>query len=152
MGQTFTRSETQKALVDWLGEHDWDMAGTFTFRQNVSEQQARKLFRHFWNRVDRAVYGKAAQRHGKRCERVCFIEGTDTGNIHWHIIAKANERRDYRWLRQIMLMTWEDINFTGTQNEIRRTYDNEGWASYISKRIKTFDADAWDVGTTHITG
>jgi hypothetical protein len=150
MGRKFTRSDAQKALVDWIAGKDWDLACTLTFRENVSEQQARKIFRHFWNRVDKAVYGKAAQRHKKRCNRVCFMEGVGTGNIHWHVIARSTARRDLRWLRQIMLIVWEDLWTTGTHNKIEGTYNNEGWAGYISKGVKNMNADAWDVETTHV--
>lgn len=138
--------------MDWIDEHDWDLAATFTMPANTNKAQAEKTFRHYWNLVDKAVYGRAAKRHSKRVERVCFVEGEKNGNIHWHVIAKSNERRDYRWLRQIMLIAWEDLSNTGRYNEVTRCFNNNGWAGYISKQIRTFDADAWDVVTTHITG
>jgi len=152
MKHTYTHNKTQQAVIDWLDDYDWDIAATFTFRVDVNEAQARKTIKHFWNKVDKAVFGKAAQRHNKRVNRACFIEGLDTGNIHLHAIVKTTERRNYAMLRQIMLMAWESLDGTGTHNRVERTYDSNGWASYISKRIKAFDADALDAETTHITG
>lgn len=131
---------------------DWDLAGTFTFKDNTEAAQARKTFRHFWNLVDKAIYGKAAGRHNKRCERACFIEGSDISNAHYHVILKTPATISQDSYKQILKLIWQDLGNTGKYGIIKNTNSNEGWASYISKGMKWRNVDALDVETTHIIG
>jgi hypothetical protein len=145
-------NSNQQALVYWASKSDWDVAATFTFPAYVTESQARKIFKHFWNKIDKRIYGNAARKHNKRVQRLSFIEGIENGNVHYHVIAKTPDRFDYKMFRQILLLQFEELSGAGSHNEVKRTTDENGWLGYISKGIKTFSADALDVFTSHIAG
>ena len=65
--------ETRKAFIKWLAPRDWDLACTFTFRDGVAEEEAKRTCKHFFNMVDKEIFGNAARKYGKRCLRACFI-------------------------------------------------------------------------------
>lgn len=75
----------------WVNKHEWDIFGTLNFTQHhkPSLQHADKLWRLFWNKIDRAVYGKRVQ-YGDRVERTVFIHlGANSANPHIHFVAKS---------------------------------------------------------------
>lgn len=86
-------NQNRAALVSWITEDDWELAGTFTFKNDVYEAQARRTFRHFWNVIDYKIFKNSAKRHNKHCERACFIEvGAGNENWHYHVATKTPER------------------------------------------------------------
>lgn len=140
------------ALIRWSAEHDWDLAVSLTFRGGVTEDAAKKTGAHFWNKMDKKIFKKSFERHNLRCERLCFLEtGANNTNWHYHIIAKTPDgittEQYARWLR----LLWRDLGNTGIV-KIEATYDDVGWAEYISKKITAFNADAFDVMASHVTG
>ena len=51
---------------------------------------ANKLLRSYWNKVDRVIYGKAAERQNMRVPRWCFAhEGADHENFHVHFVMPS---------------------------------------------------------------
>ena len=51
---------------------------------------ADKLLRSYWNKMDRLMFGKAAERQNMRVPRWCFAhEGGDTENYHIHFALQA---------------------------------------------------------------
>jgi hypothetical protein len=51
----------------------------------IDEAQSKKAFRHFINLLNRAVYGNAVHRHGKRLRVIGVVE--KDGDGRWHIHA-----------------------------------------------------------------
>lgn len=139
--------------AEWIEKQaDWNIAGTFTFPADTSVDTARRTFRHFWNKLDARIYGKASKRFGKKISRVCFIEGVESGNVHFHFIAKSPERMgNVETFKRLMLLYWEDLGNTGIYNRVDTTTNNLGWAYYISKTANT-SAEALDTASTHIAG
>lgn len=81
----------RRELFRYLLDRDWNVFGTLTFLadRKISATHAHKLVRCFWNRLDRVIYGKAAER-GCRVKRWCFTHsGSGSDNYHVHFVALA---------------------------------------------------------------
>ncbi len=81
----------QRELYRYLLDRQWDVFGTLKFQSGsrISFIRAHVQLRHFWNQLDRVVYGKAAER-GCRVNRWCFAHaGSLSDNYHVHFVALA---------------------------------------------------------------
>ena len=86
------RKQERRALVQHLLAQDWNVFGTLKFvnGRTIGREAANKLLRSYWNKVDRIIYGKAAERQNMRLPRWCFAhEGSDQENFHVHFVLKA---------------------------------------------------------------
>ena len=138
--------------IDWLDKHEWDLGITLTFKHDVSEQKADRAIGHMWNRVDRALYGNAAKRYGKRVERVNVFENNYCkNNLHCHIGAKvpANRTIDATGLRDFIAKTWKQVGCAGYINDFQFIYNSKGWTEYITKDITATSTDVLNLRTTH---
>jgi hypothetical protein len=146
--------EARSALADHLAQTDWHTSSTLTFKKEQSLEQAQKVLRHFWNRVDGKLFGKASQRYGQKCERACFAEAGKFGDlVHYHlIIAKPirNNMSDDRF-RQFLHAEWSSLEEAGL-SEFKPITSASGWIDYITKDVSYFGLDTWDVSNTHIVG
>jgi len=83
------RKQERQALVHHLLAQDWNVFGTLKFvnGRTIGRESANKLLRSYWNKVDRIIYGKAAERQNTRVPRWCFAhEGADHENFHVHFV------------------------------------------------------------------
>jgi len=62
---------------NWLYQHEWDIAATMTFANELSQQSADRAIKRFWKRVDWQLYRNAARKYNKRCERINVREGSE---------------------------------------------------------------------------
>ena len=86
------RKRERQALVQHLLAQDWDVFGTLKFvnGRTIGRETADKLLRSYWNKIDRIIYGKAAERQNLRVPRWCFAhEGADHENFHIHFVLKS---------------------------------------------------------------
>ena len=86
------RKQERQALSEHLLAQDWDVFGTLKFLngRTIGRHSANKLLRSYWNKIDRVIYGKAAERQNMRVPRWCFAhEGADSENYHVHFVLKA---------------------------------------------------------------
>ncbi|WP_334068154.1 hypothetical protein [Nereida ignava] len=84
--------QERQALVQHLLAQDWDVFGTLKFvnGRTIGRNTADKLLRSYWNKVDRVIYGKAAERQNTRVARWCFAhEGADHENFHVHFVMPS---------------------------------------------------------------
>ena len=75
------RKQERQALIDHLLAQDWNVFGTLKFvnGRTIGRSSADKLLRSYWNKMDRMMFGKAAERQNMRVPRWCFAhEGSDT--------------------------------------------------------------------------
>jgi hypothetical protein len=139
------------AVKEWLGEHEWDVAITLTFKKPLTEAEAENIIALFWRRIDRSIF-KNAVKHGKRCERACFVEiGGFGGLAHYHMIARSPDRMSTERYCAFLHEYWKHIKEAG-EVKIVATYDNAGWIDYIAKKVTTFATHNIDVRNTHIAG
>ena len=86
------RKQERRALVQHLLAQDWNVFGTLKFvnGRTTGRKTANKLLRSYWNKVDRVIYGKAAERQNMRVPRWCFAhEGADYENFHVHFVMPS---------------------------------------------------------------
>ena len=86
------RKQERQALIEHLLAQDWNVFGTLKFvnGRTIGRETANKLLRSYWNKIDRVMFGKAAERHNIRVPRWCFAhEGSDNENYHVHFVLQA---------------------------------------------------------------
>jgi len=86
------RKQERQALVQHLLTQDWNVFGTLKFvnGRTIGRNSANKLLRSYWNKIDRVIYGKAAERQNMRVPRWCFAhEGADHENFHVHFVMPS---------------------------------------------------------------
>ena len=86
------RKQERQALIEHLLAQDWNVFGTLKFvnGRTIGRNSANKLLRNYWNKMDRMMFGKAAERQNMRVPRWCFAhEGGDTENYHIHFALQA---------------------------------------------------------------
>ena len=62
------RRQERQELVQHLMAQDWDVFGTLKFvnGRTIGRETANTLLRSYWNKIDRVMFGKAADPHAKR--------------------------------------------------------------------------------------
>ena len=86
------RKQERQALSEHLLAQDWDVFGTLKFvnGRTIGRETANKLLRSYLNRIDRVMFGKAAERQNLRVPRWCFAhEGADHENFHIHFVMPS---------------------------------------------------------------
>ena len=86
------RKQERQALIEHLLAQDWNVFGTLKFvnGRTIGRSSADKLLRSYWNKMDRLMFGKAAERQNMRLPRWCFAhEGSDSENFHVHFALQA---------------------------------------------------------------
>ena len=86
------RKQERQALIEHLLAQDWNVFGTLKFvnGRTISRSSTDKLLRSYWNKIDRLMFGKAAERQNMRLPRWCFAhEGSDSENFHVHFALQA---------------------------------------------------------------
>ena len=86
------RKQERQALVQHLLAQEWNVFGTLKFvnGRTIGRASANKLLRSYWNKIDRVIYGKAAERQNMRVPRWCFAhEGGDHENFHVHFVTPS---------------------------------------------------------------
>ena len=86
------RKQERQALVQHLLAQEWNVFGTLKFvnGRTIGRASANKLLRSYWNKIDRVIYGKAAERQNMRVPRWCFAhEGADYENFHVHFVMPS---------------------------------------------------------------
>ena len=138
----------------WLYEHEWDIAATMTFANEITQQQAERTLKRYWNRVDNRLYGNAAKHFNKRCERINIIEGSEFGaRYHFHCIVKRPKDRYEsddefcKFLRQ----QWRVENSNNYIIDFQSLENEHGWTNYITKRLNRKDCDTIEIYSSHIS-
>ena len=82
---------TKEAWTDEIAKGDFDVFGTLKFidGRKVSDDKATLLWGAYWHKIDRIVFGHAADK-GLGVNRWCFDElGEYESNRHMHFVAQA---------------------------------------------------------------
>jgi hypothetical protein len=112
----------KREWAKWIAEGDWDVCGTLNFALNskpASLAEAERRWSLFWNKVDRACYGKS--RSQIRVPRMVFRHhGSNRDNLHIHFLTKAVG--DVREFCVLLNALWAGLDGAGAaiadQNEI----------------------------------
>ena len=137
----------QKNFEKWVLARDWDVFGTLKFQpiRMIDGPQAHKVVRHFWNHLDRVLYGKAVER-GCRLERWCFAhEGSHNDNYHVHFVANSPIDADLFCCVSNTLWTKKDRATANIQkNWITPVLDRQRVAHYLAKEIWKLGGSSFD--------
>ena len=149
------RKQERQALVQHLLAQDWNVFGTLKFvnGRTIGRETADKLLRSYWNKIDRVMFGKAAERQNMRVQRWCFAhEGSDHENFHIHFALQA-PIPDVDHMCCTLNAVWaQHHNQTAplAKNWITPVTDRTAVASYLTREYwrlgsDTFlDAVSWD--------
>ena len=144
------RKQERQALIDHLLAQDWDVFGTLKFvnGRTVGRETANKILRSYWNKVDRVIYGKAAERQNMRLPRWCFAhEGSDHENFHVHFVLKA-ATPDTEHMCCLLNAVWAQHHAQTAplaKNWIMSAQDRAAVASYVTHEY-------WRMGSDTISG
>ena len=153
------RRRYRSQFIDWVSLDDWQapVAVTLTLRQCVSvpngtsavtqwltDTAASQNMRHFLNKLDRSVFGKAATRFGKRVGCVPILEGGTGKRLHYHAIIDCPRPELAGYFPLLIAHTWGSTTWGYWQVDCQTNADH-GWLTYITKfRDKPNLADAID--------
>ena len=130
----------------------------------TDEYQCRKAFLHFMHLLNRAVYGNAARRYGKKLRVLPILEngtffeqGTD-GNRrfrrrwHFHAAIEPPPHIGPDQFKAIIHKCWSKVDWGYREIEVRPNADR-GWINYMLKRRQKSEFYAWsdciDWGSLH---
>ena len=149
------RKQERQALIEHLLAQDWNVFGTLKFvnGRTIGRDSADKLLRSYWNKIDRLMFGKAAERQNMRVPRWCFAhEGGDTENYHIHFALQA-PILDVDHMCCVLNAVWAQHHAQTAplaKNWIMPVTDRTAVASYLTREYwrlgsDTFlDAMSWD--------
>jgi hypothetical protein len=159
------RSALQASFRKWVNIETWQapFAATLTLRQCITvwdghqsvrvaltEQSASQNFRHFLNKLNRSVYGKAAQRFGKGVSVIPVLEGDADKRLHYHAIIDCPRAELIADLPVIVAEAWRSTQWGYHQTDIQAGADR-GWLNYMTKlRDKPDFADSIDWMNFHL--
>ena len=111
----------------------------------IEDYQCRQAFRHFMNLLNRAVYGAAYRRHGKRLRVLPVLEKGEVrasalrpwergrfGRWHVHCAIELPTHFDAVALEKLIRACWAKVEF-GYGRILVRDGANAGWISYMLK-------------------
>lgn len=148
----------RRELYRYLLDRDWDVFGTLKFhsKNRISGRQAHLQVRHFWNGLDRVIYGKAAER-GCRVQRWCFTHaGTQSDNYHVHFVALAPiDTLEFCALANTLWAKQHPATAGIDQNWITPVLYPDRVAGYVTREVWKLGSDSFDemisadTGVTH---
>lgn len=146
-------------LREWLHGQCWHSpyAVTFTLRQCITvlngtqpvklwldDTSASQNFRHFLNKLNRSIYGKAAQRFGKSVTCIPIREGGLGKRWHYHAMIGFPDAAVHTDLPLLIGEAWRSTQWGYWSIDCQPDADG-GWLNYITKyRDKSDFADAID--------
>jgi hypothetical protein len=121
----------------------------------IDDYQCRQAFRHFMNILNRAVYGTAFRRHGKRLRVLPILErgevrarslrrwerGT-SGRWHVHCAIELPPHLDAIALENLICVCWAKVEW-GHGRVLIRDGANTGWISYMLKDRQKSEFDGF---------
>ena len=155
------RKQERQALVQHLLAQDWNVFGTLKFvnGRTIGRETADKLLRSYWNKLDRVMFGKAAERQNLRVPRWCFAhEGSDHENFHVHFVLKA-AMPDIEYMCCLLNAVWAQHHAQTAplvKNWIMPAQDRATVASYVTHEYWRMGSDTildnlcWDAEQSNL--
>jgi hypothetical protein len=140
------RKQERQALVQHLLAQDWNVFGTLKFvnGRTIGRETADKLLRSYWNKIDRVMFGKVAERQNMRVQRWCFAhEGSDHENFHVHFVMPS-PLQDTEHMCCLLNALWAQHHAQTAplaKNWIMPVQDREFVASYVTHEYWRMGSD-----------
>lgn len=138
------RKEIHAAWTSALSSNNYDIVGVLKFDngRHINPQLAESLFKAYWHKVDRTIYGRAADK-GYGVKRWCFTElGCDGENLHMHFVAQsAFDTHAFCAVLNALWVTFNRRTADYRHNWITPTLHKTKAAAYTTKGTKSFSYD-----------
>ena len=121
----------------------------------IDDYRCRQAFRHFMNLLNRAVYGSAFRRHGKRLRVLPVLEKGEvrvralrpwecgaSGRWHIHCAIELPSRFDAITLENMIRQCWAKVEW-GHGRILVRDGANAGWIDYMLKDRQKSEFDGF---------
>ena len=112
-------------------------AVTLTMKQRVNsldldQIECSRNFRHFSNRLNKAIFGNAFTRYGNRLRMIPVLEKSHSQRYHFHSVIDRVNRISRDQFKDIVTDCWERTLWG--YREIDFQYDiSKGWIDYMTK-------------------
>lgn len=145
------KNKIHSAWTTKLAGNEYDTIGVLKFDNGrfITAKQAQALYKAYWHKVDRTIFGRAADK-GYGINRWCFSElGSDGKNLHLHFVAVSPF--DTKVFCAALNALW--VNFSArtadySHNWITPIQHNEKAAAYTAKGTKLLTHDKIGLATS----
>lgn len=137
-------NETHEAWVKDIVNKGYDTVGVLKFDNGryIKPKQALALYKAYWHKVDRTLFGRAADK-GYGVQRWCFSElGADDRNLHLHFVAISPFATDA--FCAVLNGLWSNFHVRtadSSYNWITPIQHRDKAAAYTAKSTKQFKCD-----------
>jgi len=138
-----------KEISDWIEKYQFQIFGSLSFKEHISQSVRQKSFQHFWNRVDSHYFGS---NRTNRIERICFNHvGYSNTNLHFHFLAKCPIFEDVQKFNAVLNLIWFEMKESGKYSKIELINDNIAVAKYVGHETYKLGTDTINTETSHLT-
>jgi hypothetical protein len=110
---------------------------------DADEIQCKKAFRHFMNVLNRAVFGNAFRRHGKRLRVIPVLEKKNDGRWNFHAAIEPPNHLTFEQFKTAISISWDRTTDWGYWRILVRPNANRGWIDYMLKPSQKSGLEAW---------
>ncbi len=108
----------------------------------IDQFQCQRAFRHFLNLLNRAVYGTAVRRYGKRVRIIPVIEKEMNGRWHFHAAIEPPRHINTKDFETLIQDCWQQVDWAYREALVRSNAD-KGWIDYMLKPTQKSGLEAW---------
>ena len=108
----------------------------------IDEAQSKKAFRYFINSLNRAVYGNALRRHGKRLRVIGVVEKNGDGRWHIHAAIEPPTQLDAAEFECLIHERWRRTHWGHCRIQVRPDANQE-WVAYMLKSSQKSGLENW---------
>ncbi len=110
-------------------------------RRSISREHCEKIAARFQQKLNRAVFGKAAERYGKSLKYIPVIEG-EVSNKNLHLHFAVGGLPNYIKINQFDALVVEAKGLTNNlDNQYKVDFADSGWLEYLSKETQKKHSD-----------
>lgn len=132
-------NKQQDAWVELLDRWDWPITVNLNYKSGVERWAVEEAALHFWNCIDRCVYGRRRADAGRKLSRFCVLDGSaETKNWHYHCAVKkppvdywAGTTEEFCTLLEAQ---WASLRVAGNFAECSPVRCQEAWLKYICRK------------------
>ncbi len=138
------------ALADWNEGLGADVFGTlkFTSGWSIKDEEAHRLIKIYWHKLDRLFYGQGLMRKGYGIERIVYLHKGDSGeNTHFHFLARP--AFSHAQFIPLARHTWQTLDSWTSEAKIERIRSERGSAVYMRHEHNKLGCDTLHVAACH---
>lgn len=109
---------------------------------HIDEYQAKTTFQVFMKKLSKAVYGRAARRHGKKLRVIPVFEKKPQGRWHIHAAIEPPAHLDPIRLKDLISVLWSKMHWGYDRIDFKFGADR-GWIKYMLKKRQKSDLEVW---------